>query len=164
MRFCGNDHLVVPKRSACQNEYPNTGFKLVTSLWQNELENHPVDVDIVLAAQNSSDRRMVKLSDERIVPVCGTQTSTKIILPADLMQCDMIYVWGFDDHWARYLCANGLPTAVISRRIVVDSSVAACELAAAENGCAIMSERFARQAIEAGRPSSHYGFSRTHGL
>ena len=68
------------------------------------------------------------------------------------MRCDTIHVLGFDDHWARYLSANGLPTDKISPRIVVDTSVAACELVASEIGCAIMFERFAQQAIDVGRP------------
>ncbi len=141
-----------PKLSNFQDEHPQTVIKLETSLWQNELEKHPVDVEILLAAQTQSDPRMVKLSDERIVPVCGLQTSRQIQRPADLMRRDTIHVLGFDDHWARYLSANGLPTGNISPRIVVDTSVAACELAAADNGCAIMFERFAQQAIAAGRP------------
>ena len=140
-----------PNLSAFQDENPSTRIKLVTSLWQNELEEHPVDVDILLAAQNQSEQRMVKLSDERIVPVCGIRTSTKIHNPADLMLCETIHVLGFDDHWGRYLSANDLPTDVISPRLVVDNSVAACELVAAENGCCIMFERFAQHAIEAGR-------------
>ena len=141
-----------PKLSNFQDEHPQTVIKLETSLWQNEMEKHPVDVEILLATHQKPDHRMVKLSDERIVPVCGQQTSTKIHSPADLMQCDTIHVLGFDNHWARYLSANGLPTDAVSPRVVVDTSVAACELAAAENGCAIMFERFAQHAIEAGRP------------
>ena len=141
-----------PRLSAFQYEHPNIGIKLVTSLWQNELEKHPVDVEILLAAQNQSDPRMGKLSDERIVPVCGLQTSKQIQSPADLTHLDAIHVLGFDDHWARYLSANDLPMDKMSPRIVVDTSVAACELAAAENGSAIMFERFAQQAIAAGRP------------
>ena len=141
-----------PKLSNFQDEHPQTVIKLETSLWQNELEKHPVDVEILLAAQTQSDPRMVKLSDERIVPVCGLQTSKQIQDPADLIHLDAIHVLGFDDHWARYLSANDLPMDKMSLRIVVDTSVAACELAAAENGSAIMFERFAQQAIAAGRP------------
>lgn len=141
-----------PKLSGFQNENPNIGIKLVTSLWQNKLEKHPVDVDILLASQNQTDQQMIKLSDEKIVPVCGIQTSMRILKPSDLMQCDTIHIMGFDDHWARYLTANRLPTNAISPILVVDTSVAACELVAAENGCAIMIERFAQQAIDAGRP------------
>lgn len=140
-----------PKLSAFQDNNPNTKIKLVTSLWQNELEEHPVDIDILLAPRNQSDQRMVKLSDERIVPVSGIKTSKKIQKPADLLLLETIHVLGFDDHWGRYLAANDLPTDVISPRLVVDTSVAACELVAAENGCSMMFERFAKQAIEAGR-------------
>ncbi|EBA02471.1 transcriptional regulator, LysR family protein [Rhodobacterales bacterium HTCC2150] len=140
------------KLSSFQKEHPQTVIKLETSLWQKESEKHPVDVEILLAAENQSDPRMVKLSDELIVPVCGLQTSRQIQRPADLMQLDVIHVLGFDDHWARYLSVNGLPTDKVSPRVVVDTSVAACELAAAENGCAIMFKRFAQQAIAAGRP------------
>ncbi len=141
-----------PKLSDFQKDHPQTVIKLETSLWQNELEKHPVDVEILLGVQTQSDTGLIKLSDERIVPVCGMQTSANIQSPSDLMELDAIHILGFDDHWARYLSANGLPTENISTRIVVDTSVAACELAAAENGCAIMFERFAQQAIAAGRP------------
>ena len=81
-----------------------------------------------------------------------TSCAKQIQNPADLTQLDAIHVLGFDDHWARYLSANDLPIDHVSPRVVVDNSVAACELAAAENGCAIMFERFAQQAIAAGRP------------
>jgi len=135
-----------------QNENPHIGVKFVTSLWQNKLEKHPVDVDILLASKNQTDQRMIKLSDEKIVPVCGIQTSKKIFEPSDLIKYNPIHIMGFDDHWARYLTANGLPTNARNPLLFVDTSVAACELVAAENGCAIMIERFAQQAIKTGRP------------
>ncbi|MBG6198889.1 MAG: LysR family transcriptional regulator [Roseibium album] len=140
-----------PQLASFQKANPSIGIKLVTSLWQNDREGHPVDVDILLAAQSQSDTRMVKLSDEYIVPVCGLHTAKKIEMPKDLMTCNTIHVLGFDDHWARYLSSHGLPYADISSRLVVDTSVAACELVAAENGCTIMIDRFAQQAIATGR-------------
>ncbi|MDA7965348.1 LysR family transcriptional regulator [Ruegeria sp.] len=141
-----------PKLPAFQAVHPGIGIKLVTSLWQNDREGHPVDVDILLAPQNQSDSRMEHLANERIVPVCGMQTAERINSPEDLAKCNTIHVLGFDDHWARYLSAHGCPQQDTSPRLVVDTSVAACELAAAEAGCTIMIERFARQAIQTGRP------------
>lgn len=163
-----------PKLSTFQAEHPGLAIKLVTSLWQNDLERHPVDVDILLAPNTQIDSRMVKLSDERIVPVCGVKTAETINTPADLLWCDTIHVLGFDDHWARYLSAHDIEHTDITPRLVVDTSVAACELAAAENGCTIMIERFARQAIDTGRPikivgapveigQSHYAVQRNTG-
>lgn len=163
-----------PRLSDFQDAHPGVGIKLVTSFWQSDLEKHPVDVDILLAPQNQPDQRMVKLSDEQIVPVCGAQTATKVHAPADLLGCDTIHILGFDDHWARYLSVHDLPHDGISPRLIVDTSVAACEVAAAGNGCAMMIERFAQQAVETGRPirlvgapittgQSHYYIQRNTG-
>ena len=146
-----------PKLSSFQDQYPGVGIKLVTSLWQSDLEGHPVDIDILLAPQNHHDTRLLKLSDEFIVPVCGLATAAKIKSPADLTQIAAIHVLGFDDHWARYLAAYNLYHDVKPAQLVVDTSVAACELVAAENGCAIMIERFAQQAIQSGRTISIVG-------
>jgi LysR family glycine cleavage system transcriptional activator len=143
---------LAPELAKFQQINPNFKIKLVTALWQNDREAHPVDIDIVLAPQSQSDRQMVKLSDERIVPVCGLATAARIKSPEDLTTCDTIHILGFDDHWARYLAAQGLPYDNASAQLVVDTSVAACELAAAGTGCTIMIERFARRAIASGRP------------
>jgi LysR family glycine cleavage system transcriptional activator len=140
-----------PKLSDFQDQHPGVGIKLVTSLWQSDIEGHPVDIDIVLAPQNHHDTRLLKLSDEFVVPVCGLATAVKVKSPADLTKIAAIHVLGFDDHWARYLAAYGLNHDVKFARLVVDTSVAACELVAAENGCTIMIERFAQQAIQSGR-------------
>jgi len=141
-----------PRLSAFQVQYPGVGIKLVTSLWQSDHEQDPVDIDILLAPQDYSDTRLLKLSSEFIVPVCGIETAATIKSPVDLTKVAAIHVLGFDDHWARYLAAYGLNHDAKSPRLIVDTSVAACELAAAENGCAIMIERFAQQAIQTGRP------------
>ncbi|WP_282153822.1 LysR family transcriptional regulator [Ruegeria atlantica] len=142
---------LAPQLATFQKAHPGIGIKLVTSLWQSGREGHPVDIDIQLAPQTHSDTRMVKLSDEFIVPVCGVRTAPMIKTPEDLMAHAAIHVLGFDDHWARYLSARGLPNADVSPRLIVDTSVAACELVAAESGCTIMISRFAQQAIASGR-------------
>lgn len=142
---------LAPQLASFQKTHTGIGIKLVTSLWQSGREGHPVDVDILLAPQAQSDARMVKLADEFIVPVCGARTASEVNTPADLTTRAAIHVLGFDDHWARYLSAHDLPYGDISPHLVVDTSVAACELVAAESGCAIMINRFAQQAIETGR-------------
>jgi LysR family glycine cleavage system transcriptional activator len=141
-----------PKLSAFQQQHPSIGIKLVTSLWQSDPEGHPVNIDIVLAPQKHTLGQLEKLSDEMIVPICGQETATKIKTIADLNTINPIHIQGFDDHWRRYLAAFDLPHKIKTAPLVVDTSVAACELAAAENGCAIMIERFAIQALQSGRP------------
>jgi len=43
------------------------------------------------------------LSDERIVPICGHQTSKNISSVNDLYNLEPIHIVGFDDHWSRYM-------------------------------------------------------------
>ena len=143
---------LAPKVAEFQAQNAGIGIKLVTALWQNDREGHPVDVDILLAPQGQTDSSMIALADEYIVPVCGLKTATEIKSPEDLMRQKTIHILGFDDHWGRYLTHHGLSADAISPQLLVDTSLAACELAAAEAGCTIMIARFARQAIETGRP------------
>jgi LysR family glycine cleavage system transcriptional activator len=140
-----------PQLSSFQGLQPDVRIKLITSLWQSDLDANPVDVDVILAPQNQSGSHLQKLSDECIVPVCSPKTAQRIQSPHDLTTLDPIHVLGFDDHWARYLVAFDLDPQT-DAHLVVDTSVAACELAEAPNRCAIMIERFAQQAVRSGRP------------
>jgi len=143
---------LAPKLGAFQQMHPGVGIKLVTSIWPDSFDRRAVDVDIVLAPHNRANSDLVKLSDEFIVPVCGLSLSKSIGSIEDLSRLSPIHILGFDDHWSRYLSEFGLSHDVRSTRLVVDTSVAACELVAAERGCAVVIERFAAQAIDTGRP------------
>ena len=140
-----------------QSQHPQIGLKFVTSIWPGMSDKHSADIDIILAPRKHASHRLEKLSDEYIVPICGPETSMSVTEVGDLARLSPIHILGFDDHWARYLAAFGIAHDVQSTRLVVDTSVAACEMVAAERGCAILIERFAVQAIESGRPVSITG-------
>ena len=62
-----------------------------------------------------------------------------------------IHILGFDDHWTRYMAEFGLQHEVKLTRLMVDTSVAACELVANNLGRAIVIERFAISAMSTGQ-------------
>ncbi len=134
-----------------QSQHPKIGVKFVTSIWPGMSDKNSADIDIILAPQKHAGHRLEKLSDEFIVPICGPKTSVSVSGVHDLPKLSPIHILGFDDHWARYLAAFDLTHDAKSTRLVVDTSVAACEMVAAERGCAILIERFALQAIQSGR-------------
>ena len=140
-----------PKLGAFQQGSPDIGIKLVTSIWKGPSDQQPVDVDIVLAHDKHVKPNLEKLSDESIVPVCGAASARAINAPADLLRQKPVHILGFDDHWARYLSAFDLTPDVPDANLVVDTSVAALEMAAADIGCAMVIERFALHARETGR-------------
>lgn len=142
---------IAPKLGDFQSRHPGVGIKLVTSIWADTLDTQNVDVDIVLASAGRSDGRSEKLSDEFIVPICGLKTATSVTSVGDLTTIDPIHIVGFDDHWSRYMAAFGLRHDVSATRLIVDTSVAACELVASDLGRAIVIERFVADAVRSGR-------------
>mgnify|MGYP003869489991 FL=1 len=64
---------------------------------------------------------------------------------------------GFDDHWTRYMAEFDLKHEVKSTRLIVDTSVAACELVANDLGRAVVIERFALRALSSGQNISIVG-------
>lgn len=141
---------LAPKLGEFHELYPDIGIKLVTAIWVDTVETQNIDVDIILAPDNHSGDNLEKLSDEFIVPVCGLNTSNSIQCIGDLAKTNPIHILGFDDHWARYMAASGLQHDVKSTRLMVDTSVAACELVASDLGCAVVIERFALNTIRTG--------------
>ncbi len=140
-----------PRLKEFQEHYPGIGVKLVTAIWANSSDAQSIDIDIILASENHAANQCIKLSDEFIIPVCGLNSAPKIKTTSDLLDMKPIHVLGQDDHWARYLGASGLRYDVKSTHLMVDTTVAACELAAADLGAAIVLERFARNAINMGQ-------------
>lgn len=140
-----------PRLGTFLQEYPDIGIKLVTSIWKGPADQQPVDIDIKLAPKERAKPHLQWLSDEFIVPVCGVNTASGIGGPQDLLRQKPIHILGFNNHWARYLSAYSLTPAMSAMRLMADTSVAATEMVAAELGCAVVIERFARQAIEIGR-------------
>lgn len=148
---------ISPRLDSFLNEHPDTGIKLVTSIWKGPADQQPVDVDIILAPKEHSRSDLEMLSEEAIVPVCCAATARDISTPQDLLHQNPIHIMGFDDHWARYLSAYALKSSIAGGRIMTDTSTSAIEMVAAGLGCAVIIERFAQQAIESGREISIIG-------
>ena len=135
-----------------QEAHPQISVKFATAIWPESSDKQMSDIDIILAPQKHAGPHLEKLSDEYIVPICSPKTSDTVISPADLTHLNPIHILGFDDHWARYLAAHDLPQNTNPTRLIVDTSVAACELVMLGHGAAILIERFARHAVHSGRP------------
>ncbi|RKF16223.1 LysR family transcriptional regulator [Roseovarius spongiae] len=131
-------------------DHPDIGIKTMTAIWTAPDQN-PIDIDIVLAPKQHTRSDLELLADEAIVPVHSAASARKIRTPRDLLEQPPIHITGFDDHWARYLSGHALKPATSGGRLITDTSTAAIEMVATGLGCAVVIERFARQAIKAGQ-------------
>ena len=85
------------------------------------------------------------------------QLAGQINGPADLLNCPSVHILGYEDHWDHYLSPFRLHQDSRQSHLQVDTFVAAAELVANNLGCAVVLERFARGAIDGGRPLSIAG-------
>lgn len=142
---------ISPRLDGFLRHHPDCGVKLVTSIWKGPYDQQPVDVEIILAPKEHARPDLELLSDESIVPICSAASGGDIRTPQDLQRQSPIHIMGFDDHWARYLSAYALNPSSAGGRLITDTSTAAIEMVNAGLGCAVVIERFARQAIGNGQ-------------
>ena len=136
---------LAPKLSTFQAAHPGVELRLVSTIWADSLEDQDVDIDIRSGHGDWPGLRVEKISNEAIVPVCPAGEYMPISEQAPL------HILGQEDNWARYGEAQGV--AVPDRfGISVDTSAAAMEMIAAGRGVAVILARYARAALEAGRP------------
>lgn len=132
-------------------QHPDIGIKFVTAIWADTRDTQSVDIDILLAPNGHISDGLEKLAEEQLVPVFGMENSSEVRSVYDLAMYNPIHILGFDDHWSRYMKSFGLTHDVKSTRLMVDTSVAACEMVASGLGCAVVLKRFADDAISKGQ-------------
>ncbi len=140
-----------PRLAHFSQQNPNIKLKFVTSIWPDPIDTQKVDLDISLMSNDRLTKQSAKLSDEYLVPVCGRKFAKRNLSLNELSRLQPIHILGFDDHWFRYLQHFGVDHATSdSAKIQVDTSVLACNLVASGIGCAVVIERFAKNAIATG--------------
>jgi LysR family glycine cleavage system transcriptional activator len=148
---------LAPKLGEFKMLHPEIGLKFVTAIWKENVDTQNIDIDIILAPNTHTIANLEKLADEFIVPICSLKTKENIHSIADLEKINPIHILGFDDHWTRYMAEFDLKHEVKSTRLIVDTSVAACELVANDLGRAVVIERFALRALGSGQNISIVG-------
>ncbi|MEM7067283.1 MAG: LysR family transcriptional regulator [Pseudomonadota bacterium] len=142
---------LAPRLGEFRDLHPGVKVKLVTAIWNSSANTQNADIDIVMAPNNRTQTNHEKLSDERLVPICSNHLNAQHLSAVELQSQSPIHVLGFDDHWAKYLRHHNLRYDIRSTHFMVDTTVAACELVAANQGAAVIIERFAKSAIAMGQ-------------
>jgi len=136
---------LAPKLSEFHAAHPGIELRLVSTIWADSLEDEDVDIDIRSGHGDWPGLRAERISREAIVPVCPAGEDGPISEQTPL------HILGQEDNWARYGEAQSV--AVPDRfGISVDTSAAALEMIVAGQGVAVVLARYARAALEAGRP------------
>jgi LysR family transcriptional regulator, glycine cleavage system transcriptional activator len=142
---------LAPHLPRFQAAHPEIDLRVVCVVWSEALVPGEVDVDIHPGRGTWAGAHTRLLHPDSAVVVHGPAHLERwgpITDGADLAARPRIRVLGFDDLWQTVLPPDVPATG---RAITVDLAVAALELAAAGDACAVVPERFARVAVRAGR-------------
>ncbi|UUV08225.1 LysR family transcriptional regulator [Ruegeria sp. YS9] len=131
--------------------HPGVSIRLVSNIWAESAGRENVDVELRLGNGEWNDGPFSKISDERIVPVAARSRERKWPSTEELLVKPQIQILGFQDMWHRYFSAFGTEYSPAASAFTVDTTIAAVDIVAEGGGYAVILERFARTAIEAGR-------------
>lgn len=131
--------------------HPGVSIRLVSNIWAESAGRENVDVELRLGNREWNDAPISKISDERIVPVASKSRNQKWPSTEELLDKPQIQILGFQDMWHRYFSAFGITYSPTASSYTVDTTIAAVDIVAEGGGYAVILERFARTAIEAGR-------------
>ncbi|MEJ2864697.1 LysR substrate-binding domain-containing protein [Actinomycetospora flava] len=130
-----------------QDRHPEIDLRVVCAVWSEALDPGDVDVDIHQGRGPWAGVHSEVLHQDHALAIRGPG-DRPVESVADLAARHRVQVLGFDDLWPRLLPADA-PRP--SRALTVDTSLAALEIVAAGDACAVIPERFARTAVRAGR-------------
>ncbi|MBO9449883.1 LysR family transcriptional regulator [Tropicibacter sp. R16_0] len=159
-------YWIAAELPAFNAQFPDIPVRLVSNIWADSTKVDDVDVEIRLGYGDWPGLRAEKLCDETIVPVCRVDAPKPSI--DALQRGPLIHILGYEDNWARYFEAHGLPPTSEPPHHSVDTTVAALQLVMGGAGYATILSRFAQNAIDQGAPLQIAGpaipFAQSHYL
>ncbi|GAA4936398.1 LysR family transcriptional regulator [Actinomycetospora succinea] len=138
---------LAPHVAEFQELHPGIDLRVVCAVWSEALDPGEVDVDIHQGRGPWAGVHSEVLHRDAAVAIQGP-AAPPVTSVADLAARPRVQVLGFDDVWQRLLPPDAPPPR---RALTVDTSLAALEVVAAGEACAVIPERFARTAVRAGR-------------
>lgn len=145
---------LTPRLQDFCDAYPHIDVRIVSAIWADALSADEVDIEIRQGSGQWAGFRARMLHDDKAIAICGPRHLERygpITGIADLASRPRVHVLGFEDLWLRLFREAAVSTPPDADRIALDTSVAAIEMTAAGTRCAMVPERFAREALAAGR-------------
>jgi LysR family glycine cleavage system transcriptional activator len=143
---------LAPRLQDFRDRYPHIELRVLCAIWADAYVLGGVDVDIRQRADADTDDGVELLHRDHAVVIHSPAHEHRygpVRGAADLEGRPRVHVLGFDDLWQQLRNTHGLPDS--GQTITVDTSISAIEIAATSTSLALVSERYARPALHAGR-------------
>lgn len=145
---------LAPRMHLFLEQYPDIDLRLYSSNWAESLSAEKIDVDIRYGDGRWSDYRSELLMNEKVIPVCSQSLIDRdgpVREVADFAGQHLIQIMGVEDTWERLFLTHNVERPAQRRRILVDNSYLALEMACQGVGHALVFESFARSYLDEGK-------------
>jgi LysR family transcriptional regulator, glycine cleavage system transcriptional activator len=144
---------LAPKLPAFMAAFPGIEVRLSSVIWDNPAPDEATDLEIRYGGGQWRGYRSELLMTERIVAVCSPSLLARMngASAADWLPQNLIHIKGYEDHWLTVRQALQLGDGPERRGPIVDTTLAALELAAAGAGCVLAHRVFLDPYLATGR-------------
>jgi LysR family glycine cleavage system transcriptional activator len=146
---------LAPKLTAFVEAHPSIDVRLSSVIWDNPGPDEATDLEIRYGSGHWRGYRAERLMNPRIVAVSSPQLLERTRSSGDAagwLPQHIIHIMGHEDHWLQVRRALQLPAdAAAAPGPIVDTTIAALELAAIGAGCALAHPVFLAGYLATGR-------------
>lgn len=143
---------LAPRLQDFRDRHPHIELRVLCAIWADAYALGGVDIDIRQRADAETGDGAELLHRDHAVVIHSPEHEHRygpVRSAADLVGRPRVHVLGFDDLWQQLWNTHGLSDS--GQTITVDTSITAIEIAATSTSLALVSERYARPALRAGR-------------
>ena len=151
---------LAPRLQGFLDAYPGIDVRLFSAIWTDGLGPDQVDVEIRFGAGRWDGFECELIRQEPSVPVCSPLWRSRVSRKTPMLSLarqHLIHIMGCEDLWSRWFLAHGAAIGPDQRKLQVDTSLSALELASADAGFAIVLKSFAETHLRSGRLISPFG-------
>ena len=145
---------LAPRLPAFSIDNPSIDARLSSVIWDNAVLDEATDLEIRYGAGHWHGYRSEPLMNRNILAVCSPSLLQSAAAKADLaafLPLHLIHIMGYESHWLKVRQALNLAESPGSAGPIVDTTIAALELAAAGAGVALAHGVFLDAYLSTGR-------------
>ncbi len=145
---------LAPRLDDFYARHPGIRLRIVSSVWNETIGSPEYDLDIRYGTGNWPGLEASRLTWDRIAPLCrpALVDGGDLVDIQSLSDHTLIHVLGYEEGWAKWLRAAGASDpGQGTRRLQVDNSLLAFQLAASGCGIALARSSLAEAEVRAGR-------------
>jgi LysR family glycine cleavage system transcriptional activator len=139
---------LAPRLRRFQAARPDISLRLTSAVWPSDFGHEGADLEVRYGRGEWNDVESMRLTEERLTPVCLPELAQRLATPGDLAEHTLIHAVGFETGWPQWLATVDAPEVMDrSPALLCDTMVAVQEFATQGLGIALGRSGFVEPAL-----------------